>query len=546
MKKRFDYIVVGAGAAGSVVAARLSEDPAIRVLVLEAGPSDASVFIRMPGAQAYPLMDKKRTWNFDTGPEPFLDDRRINHVRGRMIGGSSSINGMVYVRGNPRDYDGWAQNGLNGWSYADCLPYFKKLESYDKGADAYRGADGPMRISTMSGESEIFQAFLAAGQQAGQIYNDDYNGFRQEGIHLHQANVDHGVRASAGRAYLRPAMKRGNVELRLEAQVARVRFDGAKRAVGVEYDCRGEHHFVEAEREVLLCGGTYMSPHVLLLSGVGSGEQLAQHDIAVVSDVAGVGRDLQDHICVGVRYRGTKPGMSPGVNMNLLKMGLTGAQWLFLRRGLGASNLWETGSFFKSSPDVDYCDFQHEFVPLLGDYGQGKVMVDDGFYYSTCLMRPKSRGFVELVSANPKDQPRIVNNYLQHQDDQRTMIAAVRYTDEICQQPAWDTLRGEGVSPALRKLGDAAILAWLRENSSTQYHPCATCRMGSDDHSVVDDAGRVHGVDGLRVVDASVIPRITSGNLHSPTLMVAEKLADRIKGKSLTPQPTPYADMLPA
>ncbi|MGB8414926.1 choline dehydrogenase [Paraburkholderia sp.] len=541
-KHHFDYIVVGAGAGGSVIASRLSEDAGARILVLEAGPSDASVYIRMPAAQAYPLIDNRRTWRFDTGPERFLDDRTIMHLRGKMMGGSSSLNGMVYVRGNPRDYDTWAGEGLPDWSFAHCLPYFKRLESYDQGANAFRGGDGPVRISTMPAETPLFRAFLDAGQQAGQPWNDDYNGYRQEGIHRHQANIDHGIRASAGRAYLRPALKRGNVELILEAAVSRVLFNDQKRAVGVEYLKHGETFRVEAEREVILCGGAYKSPHLLLLSGIGPVNQLKEHGLSMVSHVPGVGRGLQDHVCAPVAYRSSKSGVSPGVNMNLLKMGWIGAQWLFGRSGLGASNLWETGSFFRSHDGADYCDMQHEFVPLLGEYGQGKLVVDEGFYYSTCLMRPRSRGFVELTSADPQAHPKIVNNYLQDEYDQRCMIAAVKFTDEIIQQPAWDSLRGAGVSPPLRTMSDADVLAWLRKNSSTQYHPSATCRMGSDDMSVVDSHGLVHGVSGLRVADASVIPRVTSGNLQCPTLMVAEKISDHIKGRSLAPEYVDYAD----
>lgn len=542
VKKKYDYIVIGAGAGGSVVAARLSEEPGVTVLVLEAGPSDLSVFVRMPGAQAYPLLNHKRTWRFETGPEPFLDNRSIMHLRGRMIGGSSSLNGMVYVRGNPRDYDAWSEQGLPNWSFASCLPYFKKLETYDKGADAYRGGTGPVRISTMTAELPLFQAFLEAGQQAGHAYNDDYNGFRQEGVHKHQANIDRGVRASAGRAYLRPALRSGRVDLITNALVGKVRFTGNKRIAGVEFVCKGESRFVEAEREVILCGGAYNTPQLLLLSGVGAPRQLAQHGIVAVSDVPGVGRGLQDHVCAPVSYRASRRGVSPGVGMNVVKMGWTGAQWMFRRTGLGATNLWETGCFFKSRPDADYVDIQHEFVPLLGEYGTGKITVDEGFYYSTCLMRPKSRGFVELRSADPASHPRIVNNYLEHADDRASMILAVRHTDEIIQQPAWDSFRGKPVSPPLRTMSDADVLGWLKANISTQYHPSATCRMGVDDMSVADTDGRVHGVSGLRIVDASAMPFVTSGNLQCPTLMLAEKLADRIRGRSLPSLLVPYAD----
>ena len=398
----------------------------------------------------------------------------------------------------------------------------------------------------MKAELPLFQAFLEAGQQAGHRFNEDYNGFRQEGIHRHQANIDAGIRDSAGRAYLRPALRRRGVALQTEALVEKIRFGGNKRAVGVEYTRNGQSHFAEAEREIVLCGGAFNSPQVLMLSGIGDPRQLAHHGIATVSDVPGVGRGLQDHICAPVSYRASRRGVSPGVGMTTLKKAITGAHWLFARRGLGASNLWETGCFFKSRPDIDYVDIQHEFVPLLGEYGQGEIMVEDGFYYSTCLMRPESRGFVELRSNDPAEHPTIVNNYLEHREDQRALVAAVRHTDEIVQQPGWDGLRGPAISPPFRSMPDADILAWLKTKILTQYHPCATCRMGVDDLSVVDDQGRVHGVEGLRVIDASVIPLITSGNLQCPTLMVAEKLSDRIKGRVLAPQVVPYADQLAA
>lgn len=527
-----------------MVAARLAEAGSVSVLVLEAGPSDASVFIRMPGAQAFPLMDKKRTWMFETGPEPALNNRTIAHLRGRMLGGSSSLNGMVYVRGNPRDFDAWASAGLPTWSYAHCLPYFKKLETYDQGANAFRGGEGPVHVSTMKAQLPIFQAFLRAGQEAGQVFNSDYNGYRQEGIHHHQANVDHGIRDSAGRAYLRPALASGRVEVRTNARVTRVRFDDGMRAAGVDFVRNRQAEHVEVEREVILCGGAYGSPHLLLLSGIGAREQLQKHGIPVVADLPGVGRSLQDHPCVGVKYRSARAGVSPGFNMNVFKMAWTGAQWLFARTGLGASNLWETGSFFKSHPDNDYANIQHEFVPLLGEYGQGAMVVEEGFYYSTCLMRPVSRGSLELKSADPQGLPRIVHNYLQDAADQRALVAAVKFTDEIIQQRGWDEIRGENVSPPLRRMADAEVLSWLRANTSTQYHPCTTCRMGVDDLAVVDEQGRVRGVRNLRVIDASIMPAITSGNLQSPTLMLAEKLSDQIKGVALPPQAQRYADQV--
>ncbi|RUU30820.1 choline dehydrogenase [Mesorhizobium sp. M6A.T.Ce.TU.016.01.1.1] len=540
--KAYDYIVVGAGAAGSIVAARLGEDKSVRVLVLEAGPSDNSIYVRMPAAMSYPLTDQRRTWSFETGPEAALGERMITHVRGKMLGGSGSLNGMVYVRGNPRDFDGWAQDGLPDWSYAHCLPYFKRLETYDKGANAYRGGDGPIAITTLKGDLPVFKAFLEAGQQAGHPLNPDYNAYRQEGVHIYQANIDRGVRASGGRAYLRPAMRRGNVELKLNALVHRVNFDG-KRAVGVTYEADGATHTVEAGREVVLCGGAFNSPQLLLLSGVGRSDELGNLGIKSVANVPGVGKGLVDHVAVSVRYRASRRGVSPAMDLNMFKMGLIGAQWLFLRSGLGVTNLWEVGTFFRSSAAADYANIQHEFLPMLGELMHGTVNIEEGFQYQTCLMRPKSRGAVTLKSADPRMHPSIISNYLAHPQDQRDLIDGVRHTDEIIQQRAWDGMRGQALTPGLRTMPDAEVLAWLKENLGTQYHPCSTCRMGVDDMSVVDADGKVHETEGLRVIDASVMPRITSGNLHCPTMMIAEKLVERVRGRApLPPETVDYAD----
>jgi choline dehydrogenase len=538
----YDYIVVGSGAAGSVVAARLGEERGVRILVLEAGPSDNSIYVRMPAAMSYPLTDSRRTWTFETGPEAALDGRMVTHVRGKMLGGSGSLNGMVYVRGNPRDFDGWAEDGLADWSYAHCLPYFKKLEAYDKGANPYRGGDGPIAITSLKADLPVFQAFLQAGQQFGLPLTEDYNAFRQEGVHIYQANIDRGIRASGGRAYLRPALRKGNVLLQLNALVHRVDFDG-KRAVGVTYETDGRIRKAEAAREVILCGGAFNSPQLLLLSGVGPVKELESLGIKSVADLRGVGKGLVDHVAVSVRYRASRPGVSPAVDLNLLKMGLIGAQWLFLRSGLGATNLWEVGTFFRSGDTADYANIQHEFLPMLGELMHGQVNIEEGFQYQTCLMRPRSRGSVTLDTVDPTRHPRIVSNYLAHPEDRRDLIDGVKLTDEMIQQRAWDGMRGEALMPDLRKKSDAEILPWLKQNMGTQYHPCASCRMGVDDMSVVDAEGRVHETEGLRVIDASVMPRITSGNLHCPTMMIAEKLVDRVRGRvALPPEPMNYAD----
>ncbi|WP_320200736.1 choline dehydrogenase (plasmid) [Agrobacterium sp. rho-13.3] len=541
-RKKYDYIVIGSGAAGSIVAKRLGEERESRILVLEAGPSDNSIFIRMPAALSYPLTDKKRIWSFETGPEPELGPRHLTHVRGKMFGGSGSLNGMVYVRGNPRDYDRWASDyQLPDWSFAHCLPYFKRLETFDGGASEYRGGNGPIAITTMKAELEPFQAFLEAGKQAGHALNDDYNGYRQEGVHAYQANIDHGVRASGGRQYLRPAMRKGNVKVELSALVQKIIFDG-KRAVGVRYVQNGETVNVFAEKEVIVCGGAFNSPQILLLSGIGPARELAAVGINTIVDLPGVGKGVQDHIAVSVKYRASRRGVSPGVDMSKLKMAAVGAQWLFLKSGLGATNLWETGSFFKSSDSAEYANIQHEFLPVLGELSHGSVSVEDGFVYQTCLALPRSRGEVTLNSADPVAHPKIVLNYLADRDDQKDLMDGIRHTDEIVNQPAWNKLRGASIDPGLYKMPDAELLAWLRLNANTQYHPCSSCRMGVDDLAVVDTDGRVYGTEGLRVVDASIMPRIVNANLHCPTMMVAEKISDSLRGRpALAPQHVAFA-----
>jgi choline dehydrogenase len=538
----FDYIIVGSGAAGAVVAARLGKNASTRVLVLEAGPSDNSIYVRMPAALSYPLTDKTRIWSFETGPEPALAGRTLTHVRGKMLGGSGSLNGMVYVRGNPRDFNRWAQDfNLPTWSYSHCLPYFKRLESFDKGANQYRGGDGPIAITTMKAELEPFQAFLEAGQQAGHPLTEDYNSYRQEGVHAYQANIDHGIRASGGRQYLRPALRKGNVRLELGALVHKVLFDGT-RAIGVRYEQNGAMHEAFAEKEVVVSGGAFNSPQILLLSGIGPKDELKQHEIDSVVDLPGVGKGIQDHVAVSVAYRASRPGVSPGVGLNPLKMALIGAQWMFLRSGLGATNLWETGSFFKSSDHVEYPNIQHEFLPVLGELSHGSVTVEDGFLYQTCLALPRSRGAVTLRSRDPKVYPNIVLNYLADPQDRRDLMDGVRHTDEIIQQPAWSRLRGEALQPGLYKMPDADLLNWLKTNMNTQYHPCSSCRMGYDDMAVVDAEGRVHGTEGLRVIDASIMPRVTNANLHCPTMMIAEKLSDSMLGvQALAPETVSYA-----
>lgn len=527
--KNYDYIIVGTGAAGSIMASRLGADRTLRILVIEAGPSDRSIYVKMPAAMGYPITNPRRTWDFSVGPEPGLDDKVMSHVRGRMLGGSTSLNGMVFVRGNRRDYDGWAAAGLPDWGYEQCLPYFKRLETYGAQESFYRGASGPIRVTTLKGEMPVFQAFLDAGMQAGLPLNPDYNAEEQDGLHRGQASIDRGIRASTSRQYLIPALARGNIDLKTNATVQKVIFSG-RRAVGVSYARNGRLRTVHAEREVILCGGAMNSPHLLQLSGVGAPDDLKDHAIPLVAAVPGVGKGLQDHVSSWVRYRGAKPGMSPAINLGPIDKLRIGLEWLLFRKGLGTTHLWEVGAFFKSSEAADYCDIQHEFLPMITGFSDKEVTVEEGFQYLVCLMRPESRGSVTLKSLNPSEHPKIVFNYLSAGQDRRTLMDAIRMTDEIAHQKAWDGFRGEAVVDGLRKMPDRELAAYLRSTAGTQYHPCSSCRMGVDDLSVVDSEGRVHEVDGLRVVDASILPAITSGNISCPTMMVAEKISDRVLG----------------
>lgn len=536
--KSYDYIIVGSGAAGSIVAARLAADVHLSILLIEAGGSDFSVYVKMPAAMAYPVSNPKRIWDYTTGPEPHLDNRHISHVRGRMLGGSTSLNGMVFVRGNKRDYDGWAAQGLPGWDYAHCLPYFKRLETFNAGANAYRGGEGPIKVTTLPARLPVFQAFLRAGREAGYKVNPDYNAAEQDGLHIGQANIENGIRGSTSRQYLRPAMTRGTITLMTGALVNKVVFDG-KRAVGVEFTHRGETLTIHADREVILCGGSINSPQLLLLSGIGAPDDLRTHGIPVVAAVPGVGQNLQDHVSSWIRYRTTRPGISPVVNITSFGKLRIGLEWMFFRSGLGTSHLWEVGTFFKSSDNIEYCNIQHEFLPMITEMVDGKAKIRDGFQYLVCLMRPSSRGRVALTSSNPRTHPSIVFNYLSTPEDRQQMMAAMRTTDEIIQQPAWDDMRGEALEPGIRKMDDAKLMAYLRQSAGTQYHPSSTCRMGVDDLSVVDGEGRVHGVDNLRVIDASILPAVTSGNISCPTMMVAEKLSDAVLGRPLLPAERP-------
>lgn len=537
--KEFDYIIVGAGSAGSVLANRLSADPDTRVLVLEAGPRDRSLFIHMPAAFAEPLKNDKFNWYYESEPEPHMDNRRLYCPRGRVLGGSSSINGMAYVRGNALDYDRWADDpGLDGWGYQHILPYFKRAETRVKGGDAYRGDSGPLHVSTGACKNPLFNAFIEAGVQAGYPYAEDMNGYRQEGFGPMDMTVDKGERWSAAKGYLYPVIDSPNLTIELTTLTHRVLFDG-KTAIGVEYEgADGYAHQAYATREVIVCAGAINSPQLLMLSGIGDGAALKALDLPVVQHLPGVGQNLQDHLEIYVQYACTRPiSLYPALKpWNRAWIGL---EWLAARTGPGASSQFESGGFIRSKAGVKHPDLQYHFLPIAISYDGRAPQEGHGFQAHVGPMRTPSRGSVTLTSNDPKQAPRILFNYMSHPNDWEEMRAAVRLTREVFAQEAFDDLRGKELAPGGEVTSDADIDAFVRAKAESAYHPSCTCKMGEDDLAVVDGQARVHGVENLRVVDASIMPTIVSGNLNAPTIMLAEKAADMIMGH----EPLPAADV---
>ena len=524
--KTFDYVIVGAGSAGCVLANRLSAQAGNSVCLLEAGPANRSIFIRMPAALTFPIESKDLNWGFVSEPEPQLGGRRIGQARGRCLGGSSSINGMVFVRGGPRDYDRWREFGVTGWDFDDCLPFFKRLESFEGGRDPNRGGTGPLSVVRSRAAHVFYERFLEAGEQFGLPHAEDYNSRQQEGVHVTQATIRDGVRSSTAEAYLDPVMHRDNLTVETGCFVQRIRFD-QKTAVGVDCIVKGAHRTITATKEVILCAGAIGSPHLLLLSGLGHADRLAEHDIPTVAHLPGVGENLQDHVVAPLRYRCDKP-VSVKRQLGLLGRARLGLEWLLFKRGLGASNFFETGAFFDGGSGADFFNLQHEFLPFLADFQDGKVTLGDGFQYFVSQMRPFSRGHVRLKSADPKMHPAIRFNYLDDRRDVREMLDGIRMTREIAHQPAWDGFRSAEIDPGPDLRSDEELTHWFRTTANTEHHPVGTCRMGNDEDAVTDTAGRVHGVENLRIVDGAILPLIPTANVNAPIIMVAEKIADRI------------------
>jgi len=529
----YDYIIVGTGSAGSVLANRLSADAGLRVLVLEAGPKDNNLFLHMPLAFAYALANDRFNWFYQSEPEPHMDGRRMYCPRGRVLGGSTSINGMIYIRGHARDYDRWAQGGLAGWDYAGVLPYFKRAETREKGADDYRGGEGPLHVSTGACRNPLYNAFIEAGRQAGFPYTEDVNGYRQEGFGAYDMTVRRGRRWSAAMAYLRPAMARPNLAVRTRALARKVLVEGG-RAVGVVYDEGGGQATARAEREVILAGGAINSPQLLLLSGVGPADELSALGIPVVHDLPGVGWNLQDHIEIYVQFECTQAITLYSATKPLNKL-LIGARWLLFRSGPAASNAFEAGAFIRSNASVEHPNLQYHFLPMAVSYDGSTPQAGHGFQAHVGPMRPTSVGWVKLRSADAKEHPIIQFNYMQTELDRQEMREAVRVTREIFAQKAFDPYRGRELAPGPQGQSDAELDAFVRAKAESAYHPCGTCKMGTDNMAVVDGELRVRGLEGLRVVDASIMPSVVSGNLNAPTIMIAEKAADMILGRPPLP-----------
>ena len=533
----YDYVIVGAGSAGCVLADRLSADGSNRVLLLEFGGSDRSIFIQMPAALAYPMNTRRWNWGYESEPEPHLGGRRLNCPRGKGLGGSSSINGLVYVRGNALDFERWQnEEGARGWGYADVLPYFKRAEARAEGGNEYRGGEGPLSTAYGTLRNPLHQAWLDAAQEAGYSLTEDYNGFRQEGFGRMDMTVRNGTRCSAAKAYLYPARKRANLRVIQHALATRVLFEG-KRAVGVEFEHDGRLKAVRAEREVILSGGSINSVQLLKLSGIGPAQELAELGIPVVADRAGVGGNLQDHLEFYFQMACTQPVTLYG-QANLVGKALAGAQWLFLRSGIGATSHFESCGFIRSRAGIRYPDIQYHFFPMAINYDGSALATEHGFQAHVGPMRSKSRGTVTLRSANPRDTPRIQFNYMSHPDDWAEMRACVRLTREIFQQPAFAPWRGREIKPGADCTSDEAIDAFITEHVESALHPSCTCKIGapSDPLAVVDPELRVIGVDALRVIDSSVMPSITTGNLNAPTIMIGEKGADLVLGKPPRPR----------
>ena len=537
----FDYVIVGAGSAGCILANRLSEDPSVSVVLLEAGGSDNSIFVRMPTALSIPMNMSRFNWGFESEAEPGLDGRRLDCPRGKVLGGSSSINGMAFVRGHACDIDEWETAGASGWNYTNCLPYYKKLESWHHGESRYRGGQGPVGVNAGNDMrlNPLYQAFIDAGQDAGYPFTADYNGYQQEGFGQKHMSVKGGIRASTSRSYLDPVRSRPNLKVISRVHVDKVIMDGT-RAIGVEYITAGRSIKLLSRGEVILSAGSIGSPSILQRSGIGPAKTLENASIDVLVDSPGVGENLQDHLEVYFQYECTQP-VSLNRELSWWRKGLIGARWVATKKGLGATNHFESCGFIRSRAGLKSPNIQYHFLPGAMRYDGRAAFAGDGFQVHVGPNKPSSRGRVAVTSADPLASPSILFNYLQHEQDRQDWRDCIRLTREVLQQPSLSPFRGNEIQPGMQINSDESIDAWVKANVESAYHPSCSVKLGSDDDpmAVLDSDCRVRGCEGLRVVDSSIFPVITNGNLNAPSMMVAERAADLIRNQHLPAEEVP-------